>query len=192
MYTVASQAISDSLHPSQSLINIFKEPPSNFAATQDPLYQRNSDNYVLLTDLAKAFEKINPREAQYPPASTKREAPVRKGLASLRLALCKQIVQHITPATLSFAESKSLSQLIQLCQKNLGLNIVLSCHTVALVIPYHVDLIDSNTVDMFLLLCSCKNVRASAKHQFLPLALTLLGWTLSVGERKSLRNRPAC
>ena len=34
VYAVASQAISDSLRPAQSLINVFKEPPSNFAATQ--------------------------------------------------------------------------------------------------------------------------------------------------------------
>ena len=57
MYT----ALRRSLHPSQTLINIvFREPQGNFLDMQSCLRDRSAPYFVLLSDLAKAFERVNP------------------------------------------------------------------------------------------------------------------------------------
>ena len=48
------------LHPAQALLNLFREPQANYLEVQNFL-DNTSDRYaVLLSDLAKAFERVNP------------------------------------------------------------------------------------------------------------------------------------
>ena len=53
-------ALRGSLHPSQTLVNIFREPQGNFLDMQTYLGDRARPYFVLLSDLAKAFERVNP------------------------------------------------------------------------------------------------------------------------------------
>ena len=52
------------LHPSQALLNVFREPQANFSDAQDFLTASDAKNTrlggVLLTDFVKAFELVNP------------------------------------------------------------------------------------------------------------------------------------
>ena len=60
VYAVAANQVGPCLHQAQSLVNIFKEPPGNYAAMQDMLDDNAQQQVVMLTDLAKAFERVNP------------------------------------------------------------------------------------------------------------------------------------
>ena len=53
-------ALRGSLHPSQTLVNIFREPQGNFLDVRTYLSDRTRPYFVLLSDLAKAFERVNP------------------------------------------------------------------------------------------------------------------------------------
>ena len=48
------------LHQSQALVSALKEAPANYLAIQDALWARDSGSVVMLTDMAKAFERVNP------------------------------------------------------------------------------------------------------------------------------------
>ena len=52
------------LHPSQALLNSFREPQANFSDVQQALHSKPGTKgdltAVLLTDFVKAFEMINP------------------------------------------------------------------------------------------------------------------------------------
>ena len=50
----------NSLHPAQALLNIFREPQYNYLEVQDFLNCSHEERAVLLSDLAKAFERVNP------------------------------------------------------------------------------------------------------------------------------------
>ena len=50
----------NSLHPAQALLNIFREPQYNYLQVQDFLNCSHEERAVLLSDLAKAFERVNP------------------------------------------------------------------------------------------------------------------------------------
>ena len=54
------RSLPTSLHQAQALINTLKEAPANFLDIQDRLLDSTADSLVLLTDLAKAFERVNP------------------------------------------------------------------------------------------------------------------------------------
>ena len=53
------------LHPAQALLNIFREPQANFLTVQHFLDQTSTPGSVLLSDLAKAFERVNPHWIMY-------------------------------------------------------------------------------------------------------------------------------
>ena len=48
------------LHPAQALLNTFREPQANFLTVQHFLNNTQEHGCVLLSDLAKAFERVNP------------------------------------------------------------------------------------------------------------------------------------
>ena len=48
------------LHPAQALLNTFREPQFNYLEVQDFLNGSHEPRAVLLSDLAKAFERVNP------------------------------------------------------------------------------------------------------------------------------------
>ena len=50
----------NSLHPAQALLNMFREPQYNYLEVQDFLNCSHEERSVLLSDLAKAFERVNP------------------------------------------------------------------------------------------------------------------------------------
>ena len=50
----------NSLHPAQALLNMFREPQYNYLEVQDFLNFSQEERAVLLSDLAKAFERVNP------------------------------------------------------------------------------------------------------------------------------------
>ena len=50
----------NSLHPAQALPNMFREPQYNYLEVQDFLNFPQEERAVLLSDLAKAFERVNP------------------------------------------------------------------------------------------------------------------------------------
>ena len=60
VYAVLAESLKHSLHPAQALINGFKEPQANYAAMQHYLELKKESYAVMLTDFAKAFERINP------------------------------------------------------------------------------------------------------------------------------------
>ena len=53
------------LHPAQALLNTFREPQANFLTVQQFLDQTAVPGSVLLSDLAKAFERVNPHWIMY-------------------------------------------------------------------------------------------------------------------------------
>ena len=53
------------LHPAQALLNVFREPQANFLTVQHFLDQSSTPGSVLLSDLAKAFERVNPHWIMY-------------------------------------------------------------------------------------------------------------------------------
>ena len=50
----------NSLHPDQALLNMFRGPQYNYLEVQDFLNFSQEERAVLLSDLAKAFERVNP------------------------------------------------------------------------------------------------------------------------------------
>ena len=59
-YTQFCHALMGALHPAQALLNSFREPQANYLEVQSFLDNSESWNVVLLSDLAKAFERVNP------------------------------------------------------------------------------------------------------------------------------------
>ena len=59
-YSNFCQTLMNSLHPAQALLNIFREPQYNYLEVQDFLNCSHEARAVLLSDLAKAFERVNP------------------------------------------------------------------------------------------------------------------------------------
>ena len=59
-YSNFCQTLMNSLHPAQALLNIFREPQYNYLEVQDFLNCSHEERVVLLSDLAKAFERVNP------------------------------------------------------------------------------------------------------------------------------------
>ena len=59
-YTLFCQTLLGALHPAQALLNLFREPQGNYLAVQNFLDTQSSVHCVLLSDLAKAFERVNP------------------------------------------------------------------------------------------------------------------------------------
>lgn len=53
------------LHPAQALLNTFREPQANYLTVQQFLDQTSTPGSVLLSDLAKAFERVNPHWIMY-------------------------------------------------------------------------------------------------------------------------------
>ena len=53
------------LHPAQAPLNTFREPQANFLTVQQVLDQTAAPGSVLLSDLAKAFERVNPHWIMY-------------------------------------------------------------------------------------------------------------------------------
>ena len=59
-YTLFCQTLIGKLHPAQALLNLFREPQGNYLAVQQFLDTQETTHCVLLSDLAKAFERVNP------------------------------------------------------------------------------------------------------------------------------------
>ena len=59
-YTLFCQSLIGNLHPAQALLNLFREPQGNYLAVQHFLDSQDNTHCVLLSDLAKAFERVNP------------------------------------------------------------------------------------------------------------------------------------
>ena len=59
-YSLFCQTLMNSLHPAQALLNLFREPQYNYLEVQDFLNSSHEERAVLLSDLAKAFERVNP------------------------------------------------------------------------------------------------------------------------------------
>ena len=59
-YTLFCQSLIGNLHPAQALLNLFREPQGNYLAVQHFLDSEDNTHCVLLSDLAKAFERVNP------------------------------------------------------------------------------------------------------------------------------------
>ena len=59
-YSLFCQTLMNSLHPAQALLNLFREPQYNYLEVQDFLNCSHEERAVLLSDLAKAFERVNP------------------------------------------------------------------------------------------------------------------------------------
>ena len=59
-YTLFCQTLIGKLHPAQALLNLFREPQGNYLAVQQFLDTQGTTHCVPLSDLAKAFERVNP------------------------------------------------------------------------------------------------------------------------------------
>ena len=59
-YTQFAPSLVGYLHPAQALLNTFREPQANFLTVQQFLDNTDVPGSVLLSDLAKAFERVNP------------------------------------------------------------------------------------------------------------------------------------
>ena len=59
-HTRFCHCLTGALHPAQALLNLFREPQANYLEVQQFLDDSTSFNGVLLSDLAKAFERVNP------------------------------------------------------------------------------------------------------------------------------------
>ena len=59
-YTLFCQSLIGKLHPAEALLNLFREPQGNYLAVQHFLDSQETTHCVLLSDLAKAFERVNP------------------------------------------------------------------------------------------------------------------------------------
>ena len=59
-YSKFCAVLMGSLHPAQALLNLFREPQFNYLEIQSLLDNPSHQSSVLLSDLAKAFERVNP------------------------------------------------------------------------------------------------------------------------------------
>ena len=59
-YTCFCHVLTGTLHPAQALLNLFREPQANYLDVQQFLDDSTSFHGVLLSDLAKAFERVKP------------------------------------------------------------------------------------------------------------------------------------
>ena len=59
-YSPFSRCLFGALHPAQALLNLFREPQFNYLDVQHFLDNAMHSHSVLLSDLAKAFERVNP------------------------------------------------------------------------------------------------------------------------------------
>ena len=59
-YARFASTLIGALHPAQALLNTFREPQANFLTAQHFLNNTQEPGCVLLSDLAKAFERVNP------------------------------------------------------------------------------------------------------------------------------------
>ena len=59
-YSRFATTLIGALHPAQALLNTFREPQANFLTVQHFLNNTQEHGCVLLSDLAKAFERVNP------------------------------------------------------------------------------------------------------------------------------------
>lgn len=59
-YTLFCQSLIGALHPAQALLNLFREPQGNYLTVQQFLDDQSKTHCVLVSDLAKAFERVNP------------------------------------------------------------------------------------------------------------------------------------
>ena len=59
-YVAFTLSLLGSLHPAQALLNLFREPQANYLEVQNFLDDQSEHYAVLLSDLAKAFERVNP------------------------------------------------------------------------------------------------------------------------------------
>lgn len=59
-YSRFASTLVGALHPAQALLNTFREPQANFLTVQHFLNNTHTQGSVLLSDLAKAFERVNP------------------------------------------------------------------------------------------------------------------------------------
>ena len=60
VYSPFSRCLLGALHPAQALLNLFREPQFNYLDVQHFLDNAMHLHSVLLSDLAKAFERVNP------------------------------------------------------------------------------------------------------------------------------------
>ncbi|CAE7228782.1 unnamed protein product, partial [Symbiodinium microadriaticum] len=60
VFSKLMQSFCPILHQSQALVSSMKEAPANYLAIQDALWEQGSGAVALLTDMAKAFERVNP------------------------------------------------------------------------------------------------------------------------------------
>ena len=60
VYSPFSHCLLGALHPAQALLNLFREPQFNYLDIQHFLDNAMHSHSVLLSDLAKAFERVNP------------------------------------------------------------------------------------------------------------------------------------
>ena len=60
IYSPFSHCLLGALHPAQALLNLFREPQFNYLDIQHFLDNATHLHSVLLSDLAKAFERVNP------------------------------------------------------------------------------------------------------------------------------------
>ena len=58
-YTLFCQSLIGNLHPAQTLLKLFRELQGNYLAVQHFLDSQDNTHCVLLSDLAKAFERVN-------------------------------------------------------------------------------------------------------------------------------------
>ena len=59
-YAAFTPSLLGYLHPAQALLNLFREPQANYLEVQNFLDNTSERYAVLLSDLAKAFERVNP------------------------------------------------------------------------------------------------------------------------------------
>ena len=60
IYSPFGHCLLGALHPAQALLNLFREPQFNYLDIQHFLDNATHLHSVLLSDLAKAFERVNP------------------------------------------------------------------------------------------------------------------------------------
>ena len=83
-YSKFCETLLNALHPAQALLNAFREPQFNYLEVQDFLNTSHDQKAVLLSDLAKAFERVNPHWIIH--------VLIRRGVAYWVLNYCRHIL----------------------------------------------------------------------------------------------------
>ena len=83
-YSSFCHCLIGSLHPAQALLNLFREPQFNYLDVQHFLDNATHSHSVLLSDLAKAFERVNPHWIM--------QVLVARGTQYWVLAYCRHIL----------------------------------------------------------------------------------------------------